>query len=274
MADDPRRARNLVDPRATPINDLRSQNIRLFRFSRQGTKRNNVGLAIQKNFLDVILQVRVLDFPFAPLESWVHLACHVAHANNSLQELRVRMRSLARHRNMMSLHVENESMLLVFSNRCRLQKFRSIDSKERSKDGIHGRESQCHTTGAAQKLTSIHTQVFRCQFSICHDLVLQTALLNCLWDRLIFFVRDHLGRDRQVAVKPCIELRLTNPTIVNLGLRTGSLSFWVPHRSLRDSKLFLARILWLAPDRKAPLANFPAPVQTNLSSYGRSLDIA
>src|SRR5581483_5612699 len=103
------------------------------------------------------------------------------------------MWTLARHRNMMGLDVEDEGVFAAPCGRCRLQDFCRLDAKERSEDRIHRGKRQCHTTRATKKLTPIHAQIVRRRFGICRDLLLQTALTPGLRVRHLSLRKDKLS---------------------------------------------------------------------------------
>ena len=82
---------------------------------------------------------------------------------------------------------------------------------------VHGGEGECHPTGRAQELTAVHAQVASTPLGTRNDFPLQQALLRSLGDGQVFLVGDNLGGHWQMAIEPRVEIRFTDPSIVDWG---------------------------------------------------------
>src|SRR5437762_4866684 len=80
---------------------------------------------------------------------------------------------------------------------------------------VHGGEGECHPTGRAQELTAVHAQVASTPLGTRNDFPLQQALLRSLGDGQVFLVGDNLGGHWQMAIEPRVEIRFTDPSIVD-----------------------------------------------------------
>src|SRR3989442_10678664 len=94
---------------------------------------------------------------------------------------------------------------------------------------VHGGEGEGHPTGRPQELTAVHAQVASTPLGTRNDFPLQQALLRSLGDGQVFLVGDNLGGHWQMAIEPRVEIRFTDPSIVDLGVRAGRNGLWIGH---------------------------------------------
>src|SRR5439155_21126215 len=207
----------------------RGEDIRFFRRARQCTKRDHICITVEKNLFDVVLKVGILDSGFMFLKRRIHFPGHVAHPNHRLEEFLICARGLIGHGNVVSLHIEDEKPSLVLGHRYGFGQFGSLYPEEMTEYAVHGGEGEGHPTGGAQELTAIHAQVTSLPLSIRNDLLLQEALPRSLGDGQVFLIGDNLGGHWQMAIEPRVEIRFTDPSIVDLGFRAGRNGLWIGH---------------------------------------------
>src|SRR5205823_11167619 len=94
---------------------------------------------------------------------------------------------------------------------------------------VHGGEGECHPTGRAQELTAVHAQVASTPLGTRNEFPLQQALLRSLGDGQVCLVGDNLGGHWQMAIEPRVEIRFTDPSIVDWGFRAGRNGLWIGH---------------------------------------------
>ena len=157
----------------------------------------------------------------------VRLRVRRAHPDHRLEEVLICARGLIGHGNVVSLHIEDEKPRLVLGHRCGFGQFGSLYPEETAEYTIHGSEGESHATGSSQELTAVYAQGTSLPLRARNDFLLQLALLRSLGDGQVLLVRDSLSGHRQMAIEPCIEIRFTDPSIVDLGFRAGRNGLWV-----------------------------------------------
>src|SRR5207245_8715458 len=172
------------------------------------------------------------------LKRGIHFPSHVAHPNHRLEEVLIRARGLIGQSNVASLHIEDEKPSPVLGHRFGIGQFGSLYPEEMTEYTVHGSEGEGHPTGGAQELTAVHAQVTSLLFGVSNDLLLQPSLLRSLGDGHVLLIGDNLGGHWQVAIEPRIEIRFTDPAIVDLGFRAGRNGLWVGHIHHRHHREF------------------------------------
>src|SRR5262249_22049914 len=119
------------------------------------TERDHVGLAVQENLFDVVLNVSIFDSGLPVFKLGVHFSCHVAHADYSLEKIMVRTRRLVGHSHMVSLYIEDEESSPVLGHGCGFKQFGSIHPEEMAEHRVHGGKGERHPAGGAQKSTAV-----------------------------------------------------------------------------------------------------------------------
>ena len=109
------------------------------------------------------------------------------------------------------------------------EQFGSLYPEETAEYTIHGSEGEGHPTGSSQELTAVNAQGTSLPLRARNNFLLQQALLRSLRDGQVFLVRDNLRGHWQVAIAPRVEIRFTDPSILDLGFRAGRNSLWVGH---------------------------------------------
>src|SRR5438445_12339131 len=163
------------------------------------------------------------------LKRGIHFPSHVAHPDHRLEEVLIRARGLIGHSNVVGLHIEDEKPSLVLGHRFGIGQFGSLYPEEMTEYAVHGSEGEGHPTGGAQESTAVHAQVTSLALRIRNDLLFQQALPRGLGDGQVFLVGDNLGGHWQMAIEPRVEIRFTDPSIVDLGFRAGRNGLWIGH---------------------------------------------
>ena len=85
----------------------------------------------------------VFDFSDTPFKSRIHAAGHIAHADDSIEEIWIRLGILAGHDDVMGLDVKDE-VVRVAGSGTKIEELGGVDPEKWSEDGVHGCKSEGH----------------------------------------------------------------------------------------------------------------------------------
>src|SRR3990172_5476068 len=114
----------------------------------------DVGLAVEKDLFDVVLEIHVLRsrLPFA--ENRVHRGTHATEVENAYVTHLV-----AAGRHVMRLDVEDEVILTPFLNRSGLGELGGVNVEELPKDLVHRGESSGHAAGGVEERPPVDAEL-------------------------------------------------------------------------------------------------------------------
>src|SRR5215831_285357 len=113
---------------------------------------------------------------------------------------------------MVGLNVEDELALgPFFSIGQWLRHFRRRDIKELAEDRIHGNERGGHASAGGQELAAADSESLGVAISELDQTMLDQLLVVRLRERVVFLVRNHLSRNRQIQPSVIVVITFTDP---------------------------------------------------------------